>query len=170
VANAGARILWAGLACTLALCLLPATSGDPVSSSAALQSPPLGPGAVFSTTLPAGSYPYHCHPHPFMMGTVTVLPTPAAGGPRTYRIDIVDDGNATHAAAMGFRDAATAGNATTVHAGDTLVWVNTGRLYHDVHLVSLASASGGDLGAFEVWVLAGLAAALAGIYVLSRRV
>ena len=36
-------------------------------------SPPLNPGDRFSHTFPvAGSYPYHCTPHPFMIGKVVV--------------------------------------------------------------------------------------------------
>lgn len=43
------------------------------SDNAVWDSPELSPGNRFSHTFPAmGSFPYHCTPHPFMLGTVVV--------------------------------------------------------------------------------------------------
>jgi len=43
------------------------------SDSAVWNSPDLSPGARFSHTFPAiGGFPYHCTPHPFMLGKVVV--------------------------------------------------------------------------------------------------
>lgn len=43
------------------------------SDNAVWSSPDLNPGARFSHTFPAaGGFPYHCTPHPFMLGKVVV--------------------------------------------------------------------------------------------------
>ena len=43
------------------------------SDSAVWSSPDLSPGSRFSHTFPAaGGFPYHCTPHPFMIGKVVV--------------------------------------------------------------------------------------------------
>ncbi|HET7603518.1 MAG TPA: cupredoxin domain-containing protein [Gemmatimonadales bacterium] len=42
------------------------------TTSDAWDSPTLTPGQSFAVTPAAGSYPYHCRPHPFMEGSVTV--------------------------------------------------------------------------------------------------
>ena len=50
------------------------TAGTPghTTTSDAWDSPTLSPGESFAVKPAVGSYPYHCRPHPFMQGTVTV--------------------------------------------------------------------------------------------------
>jgi hypothetical protein len=102
-----------------------------------------------------------------MAGTLVVLPDADPRGPQPHHIAIRDDGDATHLAAMGFRDAAGGGNATTVRLGDRIQWTNEGALSHDVHLSWPAPA---DSGSFELWIIGGLIAALLGITWAARRI
>jgi nitrite reductase (NO-forming) len=49
------------------------TSGTPGNDDGIWNSPDLNPGDRFSHTFPAsGVFPYHCTPHPFMLGKVVV--------------------------------------------------------------------------------------------------
>jgi plastocyanin len=49
------------------------TSGIPGNDDGIWNSPDLNPGDRFSHTFPAGGvFPYHCTPHPFMLGKVVV--------------------------------------------------------------------------------------------------
>jgi plastocyanin len=156
--------------CTLALGVFlgHAASGHD-TGFAELQSPPLAPGQAYTALfdLP-GTYAYHCHPHPSMTGQLRVLAGPGPGGPASHRVSIVDDGNATHAGRMAFRDEASGANLTTLHAGDTVVWTNEGGLRHDVHVVALAPA-GSDDGSFETTVGGLLAITLATLVASGRR-
>ena len=65
----GGKVIWVNCSDT----------GDPAHTSTAdggaWNSPTLAPGATFGRTFDqAGSFPYHCSPHPFMTGTVVVEP------------------------------------------------------------------------------------------------
>lgn len=49
------------------------TSGTPGNDDGVWNSPELNPGDRFSHTFPAqGAFPYHCTPHPFMIGKIVV--------------------------------------------------------------------------------------------------
>jgi len=131
-------------------------------SPGSLASPLLRPGDSFSLVADGtGTYAVHCHLHGNMTATLTVLPPldPMAMSATTHEVDLVDDA---------FRDSSTGGPATTVHAGDTVVWRNVGNDTHDVHLTP-ASAAGADNGSFEAWVLAGLGVTLVAIFAIARR-
>lgn len=52
------------------------------TTSGAWDSPTLQPGDHFAVTPAAGTYAYHCRPHPFMQGTVTVTPAQLAANAR----------------------------------------------------------------------------------------
>ena len=65
----GGKVIWVNCS----------ASGDPAHTSTAdggaWDSPTLAPGAAYGRTFDqAGSFPYHCSPHPFMTGTVVVEP------------------------------------------------------------------------------------------------
>jgi plastocyanin len=65
----GGKVVWAN--CSAA--------GDPAHTSTAdggaWSSPPLDPGTTFGHTFDqAGTFAYHCEPHPFMTGSVVVEP------------------------------------------------------------------------------------------------
>ncbi|MFO1535251.1 MAG: hypothetical protein ABR586_06255 [Thermoplasmatota archaeon] len=158
----------AALLCLAALLALAAPAGAHDESGRDAQSPLLAHGQSYNETAhAAGTSPYHCHVHSGMQGALVVLPDADPRGPQLHRIAIRDDGNATHLAAMGFRDAASGGNTTTVHLGDRIQWTNEGALSHDVHLSWPAPA---DSGSFELWVIGGLIAALLGITWAARRI
>jgi MYXO-CTERM domain-containing protein len=103
----------------------------------------LPPGAAYEFTFTtAGSNPYHCHPHPFMTGDVTVLAGPNPAGPTTYNVFIFDNGLQSTEAEMGFLDEVSQSKETTVYEGDTVRWTNTGT-HPDNHNVSPGSHEGG---------------------------
>lgn len=163
----GLKLTLLAAAAVLLALVLPSSAHDVAGSDA--QSPVLMHGETYTDTAHAvGMITYHCHIHPHMMGMLQVLPAADPAVPATHRIALRDDGNATDLAAMRFEDAA-GGNMTTVHLGDTLVWINEGTLSHDVHIVWSAAAPT-DTGSFEVWVAVGLVVALTAIAVVARRV
>lgn len=152
------------LLAVLLLLALPAAAHDVGVSDA--QSPILPPGAAYNETAhAAGTHLYHCHVHPGMLGTLVVSPDADPRGPQLHHVAIYDDGNATHP--MGFRDVASGTNVTTVHLGDRIEWTNEGLLPHSLH-ISWPAAQ--DSGAFELWVVGGLAVALLGITWAARKV
>lgn len=122
----------------------------------------LDPGESYSFTfeLP-GSAPYHCHPHPSMIGNVTVLAGMDPEGPKTHLVRILDDG------AYRFEPAA-----ITVRAGDTVTWTNQGELPHNVvgaHRHTPPPGAGADEPFPFVEVLVGLSAVGLVVVLLRRR-
>ncbi len=110
-----------------------------------LASPLLAKGAKFQWTfMNVGEFAYHCHPHPWMMGNVTVEAhadhSHGTAG-KTHTVKIVDG--------------ATAGEYKyvpenlTVHVGDTIVWVNEGTMGHTVTAKTSDHAHGGHADAGE---------------------
>lgn len=94
------------------------------------------PGAAYEFTFPeAGENGYHCHPHPFMTGTVIVQSGANPAGPTTHDVFIFDNGVASAPEEMGFRDAASGTSTTTIFEGDTVRWTNTGS-HPDFHNVA----------------------------------
>lgn len=166
--HAGAKrvaLLWAAVA--LALAVLHPARGDPVGPRAVM-TPMLHPGQQAPVVMDqAGTFVYHCHIHPWMAGRV-VVGAQAGAQPRTHLVTANDDGNATHADAMGFRDVDAATNTTHVELGDTVLFRNDGQLDHDAHLQLVASAGSQDWW-FEAAVGLGLAVALPLIVVAARR-
>jgi plastocyanin len=62
-----------GTTVTWVNCETDGTAHTSSSDQSVWSSPLLAPGAVFTTTFDTpGVFPYHCQPHPFMTGTVTV--------------------------------------------------------------------------------------------------
>lgn len=150
----------------LALTLAPPAGADPAPSSHVQVSPLLSPLQTYAVRFDdVGTYLYHCHPHPSMMGRLDVAP--AVGAPQDHVVRIVDEGNATDATTLGFLDAETGTNVTLLHAGDTVTWVNEGRLRHDVAIAGPAAAPTGS--AFEFWVLGAALVAVGGILFLRLR-
>ena len=65
--------------------------GTPVhtTTSEAWDSPTLTPGQSFAVTPAAGTHPYHCRPHPFMEGSVTVTALQSLTSARRYRAGVM---------------------------------------------------------------------------------
>jgi plastocyanin len=87
------------------------------------ESPLLQPGDSFQWTPPeAGTFEYHCHPHPWMTGVVRVV---EGDRPPTAAHVVIVDGEAEEAYEFQPREIA-------VHVDDTLVWRNNGTVAHTV--------------------------------------
>lgn len=96
----------------------------------------LPPGASYEFTfLEAGSFGYHCHPHPYMTGTVLVQAGANPLGATTHDVIIFDNGLQSTPDEMGFMDAATGTSTTTIYEGDTVRWTNSGA-HPDFHNVN----------------------------------
>ena len=52
-------------------------------------SPTLTPGQSFAFTPAAGTHAYHCRPHPFMEGSVTVTAAQPVASARRYRAGVI---------------------------------------------------------------------------------
>lgn len=59
------------------------------STSDAWDSPTLTPGQSFAFTPAPGTHPYHCRPHPFMEGSVTVTAGQSVTSARRYRAGVM---------------------------------------------------------------------------------
>ncbi len=59
------------------------------TTSEAWDSPTLAPGQSFAVTPEPGTYAYHCRPHPFMEGSVTVTDAQSLTSARRYRAGVV---------------------------------------------------------------------------------
>ena len=93
---------------------------------AGASSPELPPGASWSYNLTsAGTFDYHCHPHPWMLAALNVLPSDGSA-PRTHIINITEPEGAE------FEDWTFAPKAMDVRVGDTVTWVNVGTVMHRV--------------------------------------
>lgn len=96
----------------------------------------LPPGASYEFTfLEAGSFGYHCHPHPFMTGNIVVQEGANPLGATTHDVVIFDNGLQSTPEEMGFLDAATGTTTTTIYEGDTVRWTNSGTHpdYHNIN-------------------------------------
>jgi plastocyanin len=59
------------------------------TTSDAWDSPTLTPGQSFSVVPAAGTHAYHCRPHPFMEGSVTVTAVQSLTSARRYRAGVM---------------------------------------------------------------------------------
>ena len=86
-----------------------------------------------------GTFEYHCHPHPWMQGTIKVLPSDGSA-PREHVIEIVEPAD--------FEAWTFTPEKFTVRAGDTVTWLNPGAQMHRIaettgeHAEHIASAGG----------------------------
>ena len=88
-------------------------------------SPELQPGQSVSLNLTEeGTFDYHCHPHPWMLAQLNILPS--NGTPQTHVINI------TEPADQPFENWTFAPKAMDVRVGDTVTWVNAGTVMHRV--------------------------------------
>lgn len=81
-----------------------------------LNSPTLSNGGVYTHTFAnAGTFPYHCHIHPAMTGSITV-----------------DPNSAVTTLSIGITDNAFTPSTTTVKTGAVVTWTNNGSNPHTV--------------------------------------
>jgi MYXO-CTERM domain-containing protein len=157
---------WALAAASLALLLIAPHGGShPGHAAQAIASDMIAPGETFTFRPDTpGTYAYHCHPHPWMTGTLLV--TAAGDAPAEVDVAIRDDGNGTHVDEMGFHDDASQTTTTTARVGDLVRWVNEGNFTHNVVLEQVAgSTTDGAPGPGAPLAAAALAVAL----VVARR-
>lgn len=90
-----------------------------------LDSGMIAPGSTYSFTFEAaGDVSYHCHPHPWMRGNVTIEEAHGHGAPQTHHVEVVDGASPA--------DYRFVPENLTIHAGDTVVWHNNGTMQHHV--------------------------------------
>lgn len=78
---AGTTVIWVNCEST--------TTPGHTTTSTAWQSPIIAPSDNYVTTPSVGTHPYHCTPHPFMQGTVTVTAPQLLVIARRYRPGVV---------------------------------------------------------------------------------
>ncbi len=71
-----------------------------------------------------GVFGYHCHPHPWMRGNITVLAADHHAEPKTHHVRVLD--GATNA------DYRYEPENLTISVGDTVHWMNEGSMAHTV--------------------------------------
>lgn len=104
------------------LALVPTGSAD---SHADYESESLRTGESFSFVFDDVGYsPYHCHPHPTMEGKLTIEASDGSA-PKTHIVKIVEPTDKQ--SSWAFEPAE-----LTIMAGDTVKWVNEGKVEHVV--------------------------------------
>ena len=89
-----------------------------------LRSPDLDPGQSWSHTFTElGKMDYHCHPHPWMLGSITIAPS-SGRAPINHTIRIVEPEG------QDFEKWTWSPAITTIEVGDTVTWVNEGTVIH----------------------------------------
>lgn len=108
-----------------------------------VSSPELQPGQSFTFNVTEeGTFDYHCHPHPWMLAQLRMLPN--NGTPATHVINI------TEPADQPFENWTFAPKVMDVRVGDTVTWVNAGSVMHRVtQTVGEHIAHVGTLGGSE---------------------
>ncbi len=133
-----------------------------------------------------GSFEYHCHPHPWMQASITVIEANESA-PANHTIAILEPEN--------FEEWSFGPVELTVRVGDTVTWVNQGQQMHKVaettpehadHIAAAGSTvasdgdghgdhdhasspSGGGLTAALLWAAGGLLAGVGVAQWLKRR-
>lgn len=112
--------------------------GDPITGNGGGVAGPLletGQSYQYRFTTPA-TFEYHCHPHPLMQGTVTILEDDPSDAPAVHVVRIIE-GSPDDVGSFGFTPAQ-----LTIQANDTVIWINEGASLHNVH--GTTGLSGGD--------------------------
>ncbi len=105
--------------------------------------PEMQPGGNWSYTLAEeGTFDYHCHPHPWMLAQLRVLPS--NGTPMMHVIDI------TEPEGEDFENWTFSPKTMDVRVGDTVTWVNVGTVMHRVtqtvgeHIAHVGTVAGSE--------------------------
>ncbi len=142
---------------------------EPVEAAheeAGASSPELLPGTSWSYNLTTeGTFDYHCHPHPWMLAQLRVLPS--NGSVATHIISI------TEPPGEPFENWTFSPKIYDVRVGDTVTWVNEGSVMHRVtqtvgehiaHVGTVAEADTHDDGDFHADDAAAHAAQPSGVW------
>lgn len=145
-----AALLLAGLATPLALAGGGHDEGTPepeVHDEEGASSPELLPGESWTFNMTEeGTFDYHCHPHPWMLGQLTVLSSNGSA-PQTHVI------NFTEPVGEDFEAWTFSPKTLEVRVGDNVTWVNVGSVMHRVtqtvgehiaHVGTLGGAGGSE--------------------------
>lgn len=93
--------------------------------AAGVSGPEMQPGEAWSFNVTEeGTFDYHCHPHPWMLGQLRVLP---ANGTATMHTI-----NVTEPPGEDFEKWTFAPKTYDVRVGDTVTWINAGSVMHRV--------------------------------------
>ncbi len=105
---------------------IPIQGDAEVGNGGGIAGPLLNTGEAYQYrfTTPA-VFEYHCHPHPFMVGTITIVEDDPIDEPVTHIVKIADG---SEQEAYGFFP-----GELTVQVNDTVVWLNEGAFQHNVH-------------------------------------
>ncbi|MFA5943539.1 MAG: hypothetical protein WC876_03630 [Candidatus Thermoplasmatota archaeon] len=121
-------------------------------------SPELMPGESWSYVVTTeGTFDYHCHPHPWMLGQLEVLPNNGSAA----RIHVV---NFTEPVGADFEAWTFSPKTLDVRVGDTVTWVNVGSVMHRVtqtvgeHIAHVGTVGGAEDGHDDETSVAGVAA------------
>jgi plastocyanin len=115
------RLAVVALTCLLSILL---ASGG-VADMQEVDSGLLDPGESFSWTFEEpGEFDYHCHPHQWMTGRVSVMAGDPDREPTQFNVSIVEGDEEDD---WGYDPAH-----LEVYAGDTVVWTNEGTMVHTV--------------------------------------
>lgn len=96
-----------------------------IGTGSDIDSKDIAPGQSFQYTFTApGVFEYHCHPHPWMVATITIGEAANDSVPETHVVRIVE---ARDSKDWGFEP-----DELAIRAGDTVVWVNDGATVHTI--------------------------------------
>lgn len=136
-------LLLASLASPLALASEGHGAEEPADHEEGVSSPEIMPGQSWSYNVTEeGTFDYHCHPHPWMLGQVRILP--ANGTAQTHVINI------TEPVGEDFEKWTFSPKTYDVRVGDTITWVNNGTVMHRVtqtvgeHIAHVGTLGGSD--------------------------
>lgn len=118
---------------------MPIQADPVVGNGGGVAGPLLATGESFQYrfTTPA-RFEYHCHPHPIMQGTITIIADDPTDEAKVHLVRIVE-GDGTDLATFGFSPAS-----LTVQVNDTVIWVNEGAAQHNVHGTTGLGGDGHD--------------------------
>lgn len=142
------NVLLLALALTLVLPLALAGGGHDEPAPDAhdeegYSSPELQPGQSISFNVTEeGTFDYHCHPHPWMLAQLRMLPS--NGTPMTHVINITEPTD------QPFENWTFSPKIMDVRVGDTVTWVNVGTVMHRVtqtvgeHIAHVGTVGGSE--------------------------
>ena len=121
-----------------------AEPGAEAHAATGVSGPEMQPGESWSFNITEeGTFDYHCHPHPWMLAALNVLPND--GSPAMTHVI-----NVTEPEGEDFENWTFAPKAMDVRVGDTITWVNVGTVMHRVtqtvgeHIAHIGTAGGDE--------------------------
>jgi plastocyanin len=100
--------------------------GEHEESMGGIRSPDLAPGEAWSYTFTEPqTFDYHCHPHPWMVAGIQVMPS-SGRAPLNHTVDVIEPEG------QDFEAWDWSPSPLTIEVGDTVTWVNKGSVMHVV--------------------------------------